>query len=450
MLEEQKLKALDAIRHSRSKGSSLAGSDTDNDLEVEGMVSVGQEEASKNSEVHSEEQTLHTVYNEEIKIDSKSQRVSLTSLERASKPAFISSQGPNRQRGQQVSVSQKDLNDLLLQRADRQGGAIQEKKREQWMKAGGVLKEHHRPETEERLVTDWLHQGSTRHSVIEVEENDDDDPEYEPNLERHEGEESDDETRATRAPDDERVPHQRIDTSDEDVDADKENHRPLTRRQTIRAIVDSDDDEEISNRAQLRILVPDTSLVEHSDDSPEEDKENRAELAFSFGENKENESVPMPPEHGRVMAMDELRNSESSLTFSSPGSHVVNNSTTGREPLRRLDAEAELSFVLRALTQRRDDSLNHVLQEDKDATLAPSSVKGKEGLHRSSSTSSDPENLDGPTLVSPVGFSQLFDESHLEGPAPGSVLGTGRLSQFLSQADTGANFCATPSKVRAA
>ena len=442
-LEELKRKALGAVRHTKA-GETVPprGSDTDDDLEVEIMVRP----ETKNSEMRSGVQ----------KITPRPNYVSHNDLLEAAKPAFISRKGRSRQRGQPTSVSQKELNDLLLQRADRQGGTIEEKKKEQWVKSGGVLKEHRRPETEEKLVIDWLEKGAARETMEDGEgEEDGDDPEYEQSdIEGQESEASDLEAGDPGPPDDEASFRQRMDTSDEGSDADKENHRPAPRRQRARAIVGSDEDEPMSQSRPRShtVLVPDTSFGEHSDNSSGGDKENSAELAFSFDENKENAGVPRHPERGRVIDADEPHTNEVASALS-PVSHVVGNSKRGREPLSRLDAETTLAFVPGAVTQRRDGSLDRVLQvlheEDKDATLAPIGSPRKGDLDRGSSTPSDFEILDGPTLVSPIGFSQLFGGHHSEEPVPDTVLPAGGFSQFFSQgSDNGDSSFVTPIKVK--
>jgi hypothetical protein len=378
-----------------------------------------------------------------------SHRVSRKDLERAAKPAFEPRKVLNRQR-QQTSVSQKELNELLLQRAESQGGAIEDKKKEQWVKTGGVLKEHGRPETDEKLVTGWLDLGSTHNSAMEAEGEEDSD---DGNDSEYESTDVDCSEEPDTGASDAREPGGKpVSLEDVDVDADKENCRPLPRRLTCRAIVDSDDEDEMSNHAQPRrheVLAPDTSLVEDSDDSLGGDKENREELAFSVSENKENEGVPRHPERGRVIDTSEPRNRETLSTRSSPVFHAVGNSGMCREPLSRLDTEAELASSPPALTQRRDANADHTLQIiHEDATLAPIGSIRKEGLHRrSSSTSSEPEILDDSTLSSPDGFSQQIDEMRGEGPAPGPVFGSGGFSQFFSQgSDNGDNGCATPLK----
>lgn len=443
-LEEQKRKALEAAvqRASRAGGTSLEASDAEDDLEVEAMVSRAAQ--FKNSEGGSREDTPQTIHGNKVTIGSISNLLSRRDLERAAEPSFASKTALNRQKGRQSSVSRKALNELLLRSAESQGGAIEEKKKEQWVKTGGVLKEC-RPVNDETLVADELSMRSTSNGVMDTEggeEEEADDPEYEPGDIDREGEESDAQASDTRESDGESGSHERIDISDEDADADadadKENYRP-PRKLTVRAIVNSDDEDEIPNPVQTRspvVFAPDTSLEDDSDGSSGGDKENSAELAFSVGENKENEGVPRHLERGRIIYTSEPRNREILSSSSSP--------VASREPFSRLDTEAEFPFVPLTLTQRRDASLNPVLQVlHEDTSLAPVGPLKKEDLHRRSS--SEPDNLDGSTLVSPIGFSQLFDASRVEVTAPGPVLGTGGFSQFFSQgSDNGDNICGTP------
>lgn len=440
-LEEQKRKALEAAvqRASRAEKTSLEDSDADDDLEVEAMVSRAAQ--FKNSKGENREDTPQTIHGNKVTIGSISNPLSRRDLERAAEPSFASKTALNRHRGRQSSVSRKALNELLLRRVESQGGAIEEKKKEQWVKTGGVLKDC-RPVNDETLVADELSIRSTGNGAMDTEggeEEEADDPEYEPgDIEYRKGEESDAQASDTRESEGESGSHERIDISDEDADADadKENYRP-PRKLTVRAIVNSDDEDEMPSPVQTRspvVFAPDTSLEVDSDGSSGGDKENSAELAFSVGENKENEGVPRHLERGRIIYTSEPRNREILSSSSSP--------VASREPFSRLDTEAEFPFVPLTLTQRRDTSLNPVLQVLHEDTALVGPLK-KEGLHRRSS--SEPDNPDGSMLVSPIGFSQLFNASRVEVTAPGPVLGTGGFSQFFSQgSDNGDNICATP------
>ena len=375
---------------------------------------------------------------------SRSNAVVQKSLKLAAKPIFLAKQTSKSKGGQDVFVSQTDLNSLMLQQADKQSDAIEEKKKERWIKGGGAFKTQ-RGTNAENSMTDWLHKGSTRKNAMDVDsDNESEDPEYIlEGVEDRGADDADENAGDVGAPDDELVLEHRMDISDEDPDADKENHRPAARRQSARAIVDSDEEDETADHVTSRrpvVLVPDTSFGEGDGDSPSEDKENSAELAFDFSEDKENAKVPRHLPRGRLFDASEhdgdgLWPSSSSSVFQGSGSIK-----SSREPLGRLDAEGDGAFAPPPLAQRRDPSEDRVLQvlheEDKDATLAP---VAKGALHRSSSPSlldSDDEDAAGPKPVLTQGFSQLFTrDSTADGEdlGPKSALGEGGFTQFFSQ-----------------
>ncbi|KAF8591546.1 hypothetical protein K439DRAFT_1626926 [Ramaria rubella] len=455
--KEHKKRNLEELRKQKQKfqniskaGPSCNGSDSEDELEVVDMMLSSSSE-HKIAAVHSTIQRPFHGRIDEADYSAISPRnlepISRKNLELAARPKFLAQQTSSRNRGQQSTFSQKTLNNALLQRADSQNGAIEEKKKEEWMKAGGVFKER-APEAEKTSIADWLWKGSTRGSTRNVEDgddddddhDDDDDPEYHPgNLDNRELErKTSDAGHNDNVQDDECISDQRMVISEEDTD--KENHRPVSRRSKAWAIVASDDEDEMTDRKRSLspvVLVPDSSFLENSDDIPGGDKENSAELAFSVSENKENEGVPRHHERGRIVRPNVH---DDSFAFLSPsfGSQSGNNLETSREPLSRLDDEEELAFMPHAMVHGQEASTDRVLQvlheEDREATLASVGTLRK-ALHRKlSSTPSEVEDVELPTLTPPTGFSQLFaSQDIVEGPIPASGVDDGRFSQFFEQ-----------------
>jgi len=407
-LEERKRKLL------QSSKPRIPDSDSDDDLEVEGIVSRYQSGKGRKILPHG------------ILARSPSGRkaTALTgrSLELAAKPKFIEEKVNSHRNPRKLMVSQKALNEHLLHRADKQSNDIEEKKKKEWVRAGGTIKEPANASEEAIPVQAWLEKGSMRAGyVAKDEDNDEDGSDYEPaDQEDATKEDADDET-GEEGEDDENTrgdaPDEEMDVSDEDTD--KENLRPLKRSHASRVILESDDEAEVSSRPKAAsILVPDSSIIFGLDDSPGRDKENSAELAFSTSDDKENDPVPRHRPRGRAIVSEGLSDEE-------PSQGGVRH----RVALGRLDSDTDAPSV--SLPRSTTNRILQVLhEEDKEKTMAPVSPSRNSRSSRESSTAS-PQNFNGQTYLSPTPVSRRTGSEDIVEGAPMSILGKRGFSQIF-------------------
>ncbi|KAF8529160.1 hypothetical protein BU17DRAFT_80350 [Hysterangium stoloniferum] len=342
----------------------------------------------------------------------KTRVVTGQSLELASKPMFLGKKNASRKRGTENAVSQKDLNGILLHRAEKQNYVIEEQKKAQWAEAGGTIRDKQVSGTEGTAVDLWLQKGATRDGEeAEEEAEEEEDPDYQSvDDEDEDPHEFKEDTNSTTVimEEDSVVTFDQLDVSDED--ADKENHHPAPRRMKSHMIIGSDEEDEnehfrIGSPSPI-VIARDSSFATHFHSTPVGDKENSQELVCDWND-KENRREPIQQERTRMSGDDEQPGNASPH-------HEGPISGRSRQPISHLEGEGGLS-TLPSTRVHRAPSLDRVFkvlhEEDKESTLGPVSPTRRQSDCHIHSPSSSPEGLDGPTLVSPSGFSQFFAEN---------------------------------------
>ncbi|KIJ56825.1 hypothetical protein M422DRAFT_40404 [Sphaerobolus stellatus SS14] len=417
-LQDKKRKALE---HSKLQATE---SDTDDDLEVEGIV--GHQRQSGNPFALRRQGPSKSTRN--LPAPRKSTTLTETSLELAAKPTFLSDKAGVGRNPPKSLVTPHTLNEMLLQRADKQSGDIEEKKKKEWVRAGGVLKEQ--DASAEETVQDWVEKGSMRQGdTAHGEESDENDSDYEPGNEA-DGEENANEDDVAEM-EDSGIPGDNNEEGDDndsmtdqmdvsDEDADKEN-LPVTKRRVSHAVLHSDDEDEDVTPQNPAVLVPNSSFITGSADSPSNDKENSAELAFSTSDDKENEPVPRHRARGRIFGEP----FEEDISQGSSNRGLIKE----RTPLRRLDSDSELP-TLSLSHVNPDRVLRVLLEEDKESTLGPVSPSRNDSASHVSSTSTSPRNLGTSAFLSPPPVVQP-GEDIAEDNAPMSILGKRGFSQIF-------------------
>jgi len=230
-LKERKARALKAVPQ--------CDSDSDNDLEIEELVDKRHHPQKKGRKSFVPSGVLHRF------TDRKSLDLDNKALISAAKPTFLRRNLGVYKQPQDLFVTQEALNQALLHRADKQHDDIEEKKKREWIRTGGLLRDVTAAETGSSMQI-WLQKGlERREGVTKSESSNDEDSEYDPGTEGgDEFEEpgvpnSDHETES----DEIRPTKENMTFSDEDED--KENYRPAMKKRQSRAVMQSDEEDEL-------------------------------------------------------------------------------------------------------------------------------------------------------------------------------------------------------------
>ncbi|GJJ07572.1 hypothetical protein Clacol_001775 [Clathrus columnatus] len=379
-LKEKKLQALHA-----SKVTSTSSSD--DDLEVERMVTP----RSQRYRVKSIGNAPGLEPESKYKRDSDHKQRSEINLELAAKPLFGIRKGKIAKSGHQNGVSHQSLNQILLQRAEKQSSEIEGKKKEKWIQRGGSLKPT--APSGENSIDSWLCKGLSE----DVQNPDAEEGDYEDEwLSEEQDDEQSDNGSTGKILDDNRDISNESTVDDEDDDEDKENQQPLPRRARGRVIADSDDENNpmLMRSNQPRVLAGDSDRLGIADSSSERGDDHQGGSA-SDDEDKENklDGCSKIGFDGNAFTS----NFESSIFRQVP-----------RRQLNELDEDLlEESGSPLSKTGNKHRILTVLHEEDKENTFE-SDHSSSSGRAIGSPFSTPVENFEGSTLVSPEGFSQLF------------------------------------------
>ena len=306
----------------RSKNPTPQGDSESDDLEI-----VSNDKKGKHQQGGNLEKKLAPIAGFSIKKAGLSElHPSSQDLRAAAKPAF----GRSRSGKGEMSVDNKALQEIMLEKAAKQVQKITSEKESEWVRRGGKLKERVglKDITEENVASKLAAtilemKGDALEHPDENQQSESSDEDWAPMHE--DGGESDD------GCDDGIQMGQKtgIQSDADDSDGEEEGvpvFHPNRTKKVAKRTVASESEEELGNEhvPKGRVLVPDTSFVDNSEDSEyqrqqallhrgsrssfegslpdDEDKENNENLMFDNGEDKENVAIPLhlPAQSGSI------------------------------------------------------------------------------------------------------------------------------------------------------